>query len=573
AGHTPHRPYVDAVTLRCDKCGGEMRRVADVGNPWLDAGIVSFSTLRYRTDRDYWRQWYPAHWISESFPGQFRNWFYSLLAMAAVIDKTPPFLENFSYATLYAEDGTPMHKSAGNMIEFNEAADKMGVDVMRWMYCASKPENNLLFGYGHADDVRRQFLLPLWNAYNFFVSYARLDGWEPPAAGYDPGVPEGPTPQSDALLDRWILARINQVVGEVTRTLEASDPYGATMALEPFIDDLTNWYIRRSRRRFWKSEHDADKQTAYATLYYVLVRLCKLLAPFTPFVTEVIYRNLVLGTQPEARESVHHCDWPVADATVIDQGLLDQMALARRVAALGLGARGSANIKVRQPLAKAYVFVSEGAATSRASLTGEPLAIVADELNVKELEFVTDEARLVTYRLVADGKVLGKKLGARFPAVRAAVAALEPTAHARRLRAGQPIEVVVEGETIVLAPEEVIIDTQAAPGLTVAVDKGVTVAIDAQITDGLRREGLVRDLVRQVQSLRKDADYALDDRIVVGLLGLNDDLRAAVDAYGEYLRQETLCTALLTAEDEFAWDKREALKLGGITVEVAVRRA
>ncbi len=578
AGHTPHRPYVDAVTLRCDECGGEMRRVTDVGNPWLDAGIVSFSTLRYRTDPDYWRQWYPAHWISESFPGQFRNWFYSLLAMAAVIDKTPPFLENFSYATLYAEDGTPMHKSAGNMIEFNEAADKMGVDVMRWMYCASKPENNLLFGYGHADEVRRQFLLPLWNVYNFFVSYARLDGWEPAAAGHDPGVPEGPTPHSDALLDRWILARINQVVLDVTRTLEASDPYGATMALEPFIDDLTNWYIRRSRRRFWKSEHDADKQTAYATLYYVLVRLCKLLAPFTPFVTEVIYQNIVVGTQPGARESVHHCDWPVADEAAIDKPLLEQMALARRVAALGLGARGSANIKVRQPLAKAYVYVSEGAATSRADLTGEPLAIVADELNVKALEFVTDEARLVTYRLVADGKVLGKKLGARFPAVRAAVAALDPTANARLLRAGQPIAVVVDGETIALVPDEVIVNTDPAPGLAVAVEKGVTVAIDAQITDDLRREGLVRDLVRQVQSLRKNADYALDDRIVVGLLGLNDDLRAAVEAYGDYLRQETLCTTLLMDDDApgmggAPWDKREALKLGATTVEVAVRRA
>ncbi len=175
-----------------------MSRIPDVGNPWLDAGIVSFSTLRYRTDPDYWRAWYPAHWISESFPGQFRNWFYSLLAMATVVDSSPPFLQNFSYATLLAEDGRPMHKSWGNSIEFNEAADKMGVDVMRWLYCAHKPENDLLFGYNRGDEARRSFLIPLWNAYSFLATYANLDGWSPPHAGggegFDPACPEGPTP-------------------------------------------------------------------------------------------------------------------------------------------------------------------------------------------------------------------------------------------------------------------------------------------------------------------------------------------------------------------------------------------
>ena len=188
-----------------------MQRIADVANPWLDAGIVSFSTLRYRTDRDYWRAWYPAHWISESFPGQFRNWFYSLLAMATVLEDSPPFLECFGYATLMAEDGRAMHKSWGNSIEFNEAASRMGVDVMRWLYCAHKPENNLLFGYQRADEVRRQFLIPLWNMYHFFVTYANLDGWEPGHEGFDPAVPEGPTPASDNPLDTWILARLNQV--------------------------------------------------------------------------------------------------------------------------------------------------------------------------------------------------------------------------------------------------------------------------------------------------------------------------------------------------------------------------
>ena len=177
AGHTPHRPFIDAVKVACPKCGGQMNRIPDVGNPWLDAGIVSFSTLQYRTNPDFWRSWYPAHWISESFPGQFRNWFYSLLAMATVVDNTPPFLENFGYATLLAEDGRPMHKSWGNSIEFNEAADKMGVDVMRWLFASHISETDLLFGYKRGDEVRRQFLIPLWNIYSFFVTYANLDGW------------------------------------------------------------------------------------------------------------------------------------------------------------------------------------------------------------------------------------------------------------------------------------------------------------------------------------------------------------------------------------------------------------
>ncbi|MGE5222714.1 MAG: class I tRNA ligase family protein, partial [Omnitrophica WOR_2 bacterium] len=188
AGHTPHRPYIDAVKIKCPECGVLMNRIPDVGNPWLDAGIVPFSTLRYRYDREYWRKWYPARWISESFPGQFRNWFYSLLAMATVLDHTPPFLENFGYATLLAEDGRPMHKSWGNAIEFIEAADRMGVDVMRWMFCSHKPENDLVFGFTGGDETRRQFLIPLWNVYSFFVTYARLDGWEPAQADFNPGI-------------------------------------------------------------------------------------------------------------------------------------------------------------------------------------------------------------------------------------------------------------------------------------------------------------------------------------------------------------------------------------------------
>ncbi len=542
-GHTPHRPYIDAIKVECTQCRGVMSRIPDVGNPWLDAGIVSFSTLRYRHDRGYWFKWYPAHWISESFPGQFRNWFYSLLAMATVIDQSPPFLENFGYATLFAEDGRPMHKSSGNAIEFNDAADKMGVDVMRWLYCAQKPENNLLFGYSRADEVRRRFLIPLWNVFNFFVTYANLDGWEPPREGFLPGEPEGATPSSDNSLDRWVLSRINQVTSRCAESLENSDAYNATAAVESFLDELTNWYVRRSRRRFWKSEQDADKRSAYATLYHVLVKLTKLLAPLTPFVTEVMYQNLVCSVRPNAYASVHHCDWPQVDEAAVDGELLEQMSLARRVASLGLGARGTANIKVRQPLAKAMAYVGD----VKAKLTHELVAIVADELNVKEFEFVEREGRLVSYRLLPDNKLLGPKFGPRFPKVRAALTGADTAMVVKRVRAGLAVELEVDGDRVELAPDEVLIQTQPAEGLAVTADKGVTVAVDAVITPELRAEGLAREVVRRVQNMRKDADFNIEDRITTWYVA-QDELADVMVVWGDYIQAETLSTELVAGE-------------------------
>jgi len=530
-GHTPHRPWVDAVHIACTKCGAEVSRIPDVGNPWLDAGIVSFSTLQYRTDRDYWRQWYPADFISESFPGQFRNWFYSLLAMATVLENSPPFKTCFGYALLLGEDGREMHKSWGNMIEFNEAADRMGVDVMRWLYCRQKPENNLLFGYGKADEVRRQFLLPLWNVYSFFVTYANIDGWTPATSNQQPA--------SSIQLDRWILARLNQVVARVTDCLDNYDAYGATLAVEPFLDDLTNWYVRRSRRRFWKSEQDADKNAAYATLHQVLTTICRLLAPFVPFVTEAMYQNLVRSVDQDAPESVHHTDWPVADEAAVDADLLARMALARQVAGLGRSARESAGIKLRQPLARALVHLEPGVG----ELDGELVALVRDELNVKRVEFVEDAGDLVTYRLLPDNRVLGPRFGKRFPAVRAALAALDLVAAVRRLRAKLPLRLEVEGEELALAPEEVLVREEPREGLTVASERGVTVAVDTVLTPELVAEGLAREVVRRLQNLRKEAGFNLDDRIVTTYQAYGE-LAEAIEAWRDFIAAETLSLEL-----------------------------
>ncbi len=547
-GRTPHRPHIDAVKITCTECNGLMSRIPDVGNPWLDAGIVSFSTLGYRDDPEYWHKWYPAHWISESFPGQFRNWFYSLLAMATVLDNSPPFLENFGYASLYAEDGREMHKSWGNAIEFNEAADKMGVDVMRWLYCAHKPENNLLFGYNRAEETRRRFLIPLWNLYSFLTTYASLDGWTPshPKSGngtFDPGTPEGPTPQSDNPLDRWILARLNQVVARLTDALTNSDAYVGTLALEALVDDLSNWYVRRSRRRFWKSEHDSDKDTAYATLYHVMVKLICMLAPYIPFVTEVMYQNLVRGIYPDAYESIHHTDWPEVNETVIDEKLVEQMDLARRTASLGLSARSNAGIKVRQPLSKVMVFVKEG----WAELSSDLIDIVADELNVKAFEFVEEAESLVTYRVLPNNKLLGPKFGADFPKVRAALAALDPSDVAAKVAAEEPVVIEVDGKSVELTPDEVLVNTEGAEGLATAEDKLLTVAIDTNITPELKSEGLAREIVRRIQAQRKNADFNIEDRITTWYVA-EGDLVKVFEAWADYIQAETLTTELVAGQ-------------------------
>jgi isoleucyl-tRNA synthetase len=561
-GHTPHRPWVDAVRIACPACGAEVSRIEDVGNPWLDAGIVSFSTLQYRTDPGYWQRWFPADWISESFPGQFRNWFYSLLAMATVLENKPPFLSCFGYATLLAEDGREMHKSWGNAIEFNEAADQMGVDVMRWLYCRQKPENNLLFGYSRADEVRRQFFIPLWNVYSFFVTYARIDKWRPGSRDAGSELES----KNRTMLDRWILGRLNEVIAQVSDRLENYDAYAATLALEPFLDDLTNWYVRRSRRRFWKSEQDADKGAAYSTLYQVLTTLCRLLAPLVPFVTEVMYQNLVCSVDPEALESVHHTSWPEARLETVDEDLLSSMALARQVVALGHSARNSRNVKLRQPLTAAMIHREAGAA----GLDEELLALIQDELNVKQVQFVDDPSDLVAYRLLPDNKVLGPRFGKRFPALRAALLDLDPLNAVKRLRAGLPLQLEVEGDEVELSPQEVLVQENPREGLAVASERGVTVAVDVVVTAELAAEGLAREVVRRIQNLRKEAGFNLDDRIVTGYQA-EGELAVAIEAWRDFIAAETLSVefeAGLPDEEGFAGDDR----IDGDPVKFNIRR-
>ncbi|HYI23976.1 MAG TPA: isoleucine--tRNA ligase, partial [Thermomicrobiales bacterium] len=313
-GHTPHRPWIDEVEIACSGCGETVKRIADVGNVWLDAGIVALSTLNYRHDRDYWREWYPADMISESFPGQFRNWFYALLAESVALTGEAPFRNVFTYALMRDEKGEEMHKSKGNAIWFDDAAEVIGVDTMRWLFATVTPSNNMGFGYNVTDEVRRRFILPLWNSYSFFITYARIDGWTPQT---------DPIPLAErSLLDRWIISRSNELIQTVRESLDGYDIASGARAIEHFVvEELSNWYIRRNRRRFWKPDSDADKAAAYDTLHEALVTVAKLLAPFLPFVSEEMYQNLVRSMDDRATLSVHLADYPVANETDIDRSL------------------------------------------------------------------------------------------------------------------------------------------------------------------------------------------------------------------------------------------------------------
>lgn len=394
-GHTPHKPWVDEVKIKCSKCGELASRVPDVGNPWLDAGIVPFSTLGYRTQRDSWKEWFPADFITESFPGQFKNWFYSLLTMSTVLEKTNPFKTVLGHATVKDEKGEEMHKSKGNAIEFIEAAEKMGVDVMRWIYVRQNSELNLNFGYGIADETRRRFHLILWNIYNFFVTYANLDRWE-----------EGKVGEA-SILDKWILSRMHQMIGAVTESLLRYDAFTASGEIEEFVNDLSTWYVRRSRDRVGPTvEEGPDKLAFYQTMNMVLVTLVKILAPFIPFITEEVYKNL---TQ---KESVHLADWPEKDKALVDSTLEEQMALVRKICEQAHALRKKEGIKVRQPLSKlVYKGRLPMIKLASMSLPSELASLIASEVNVKEVilgaekgEFAVELDMVLTPELEVEGK-------------------------------------------------------------------------------------------------------------------------------------------------------------------------
>lgn len=593
SGHTPHRPWIDKVKIRNPQTGNLMTRVPDVGNPWLDAGIVPFSTMQYNTERRTWQSWYPADLVLECFPGQFRNWFYAMLSMATMMDNSPPFRTLFGHRLVMNEDGKPMHKSDGTAIWFEEAAEQLGVDTMRWMYLAQNPAVDLRFGKRHpdkpvtletpegpiaqtaegaptcevvsrpADEIRRQVLIPLWNTYAFFVNYARLDAFDPSA---EP-VPIAERPE----IDRWILSNLQALAETANREMQAFNTAAFLRDATAFIDDLSNWYVRRNRRRFWRSRTagDRDKLAAYQTLYTVLVTLTKLLAPIIPFVTERMYRKLVAGASglgDAAPESVHLCAYPVADAALRDPALSERMGLAQLVVNLGHALREQAAQRVRQPLPELrFACASPAQRAAIESLTD----VIREELNVKQITGCDNLDDLVHYNYKPNLKTLGPRFGKGLAAISKALPAVDPQVLAP-LRRGESVTLSLDGADYLLAPEDVLISTQQAADWVAADDRGVQIALSLVITPELKREGMARDFVRQVQQLRKDADLEIENRIRVSYAAEDAETLAAITEWDDYIRSETLADSLSRAERAPAGVK-DAL-LGEVTAPVWIEK-
>ncbi|MBI3461869.1 MAG: isoleucine--tRNA ligase [Planctomycetes bacterium] len=568
--HSAHRPWVDLVKIHCSKCGGTASRIPDVGNPWLDAGIVPFSTMKYNTDREYWQQWFPADFITECFPGQFRNWFYALLAMSTMMEQRAPFRVLLGHALVRDEHGEEMHKSKGNAIWFDDAAEQMGVDVMRWLYCRQNPTQNLNFGYTPGREVERQVFNTLWNSYAFFVNYARLDEFDPAT----PPVPFSERPE----IDRWILSNLQSLVQTARVAFQAFDTPAVVRPAEQFIESLSNWYIRRSRPRFWRSRNadDRDKLAAYQTLYEVLVTLCKLLAPIIPFLTERVYQNLIIRPSSQHLgsasvgslpcESVHHCNYPEPQYELQDSTLSFQMEVVKDVVAAAHAMREQAGHRVRQPLAELCVAVGNGDGIAQA--LDRMRSLVMEELNVKSLKLVENLNDLSSLTAKANFGVLGPRLGKEVQKVAASIARAS-TDVVRKLQSGLSVTFECDGQTYEVWPAEVAIQETVQAGWILGQAGHLRVALKTTLTPELRREGLARDVVRHIQQLRKDTGLNIEDRIEVAYRTESAELLEAIEEWRSYVMPETLCTNLVNGS--FGLTAKE-VQLGQSKLGLELRR-
>jgi isoleucyl-tRNA synthetase len=521
------RPWIDRVPVRCEQCGEPVQRIDEVGDVWLDAGIVPFSTLGWQNDtwvpggngtgaarglttadlpdHAYWEKWFPADWVSE-MREQIRLWFYSQLFMSVVLTGTAPFRKVLGYEKMLDETGREMHGSWGNTITVEDAFARMGADVMRWQYCAQPPDRNLLFGFGPAQEIKRK-LLTLWNSVSFFVDYANIATFTPSFDALEPS-PSAP-------LDRWLVERTHAFVVDARDRYEAYRVDEVMTLFETYLDDLSNWYIRRSRRRFW--DEDAD---AFATLWYALVQLLRVLAPVMPFLADHLWRNLV----PGGPESVHLAPWP--EVAEPDRALLAEIDEVRRVVALAHQARATSGFKLRQPLRRLVVEGANGASRHAEE--------IADEVRTKAVEFGTVEAQL---NVKPNLPVLGPRLGKELRTIQ------------EKLRAGD-FEELDGGRFRVagheLEPNEVLVERSGAEGYAVASDAGLTVALDTTLDDELLLEGRAFDLIRTVNQLRKDEGYELTDRI---LLSVPESERGVVEVHGDWIAREVLAVSIAVSGD------------------------
>jgi isoleucyl-tRNA synthetase len=545
-----HRPYIDEVTVECEKCGGEMRRVESVIDTWYDSGAMPFAQFHYPFENvAEFEERFPADYICEA-QDQTRGWFYTLLAESTLLFDRSSYRNCVCLGLILDPEGQKMSKSRGNVVDPWDVIAAHGADAFRWYYLtAQQPWSGYRFSVDTVGESVRQFLLTLWNTYSFWVLYANAENLGPadfaPAA---PGRGSNPESISDLFgvagaeeaaddLDRWALSRLQATVATVRERMDEFDCTAAGRAISEYIEELSNWYVRLSRRRFW----DGDR-AAFATLRHCLLETAALLAPFIPFLADEIHRNLaggVLGQTGELHDSVHLRDFPAVDPELADPALETGMEAVRLTVELGRAARAQAKAKVRQPLRRAVIVANDAEREAIEARAG----LVTAELNVKELDFVTDEGELVSYTAKPNYRALGPRFGKKMPQVAAAVAALDAAHVAAVLADGGEIGIAIDGVDHTLGPDDVTLALQPLDGYEVEAEAGHAVALQLELDDELRREGLAREIVHAVQIARKEAGLEITDRIALGLGG-DEDLLAAARAHEDYLAGEVLATSV-----------------------------
>ena len=524
-----HRPFIDAVTIKCSECGGEMKRVSEVIDCWFDSGSMPFAQWHYPFEnKELFDSQFPANFISEGVD-QTRGWFYSLMAISTLIFDCAPYKNVLVLGHVLDKDGQKMSKSKGNAVDPFEALEEYGADAIRWyFYSNSAPWlPNRFFGDAVIEG-QRKFMGTLWNTYAFYVLYANIDGFDPTGYTLDKS--------TLSVMDKWILSKLNSTVKAVDGYLGTYKVTEATRVLEDFVDELSNWYVRRSRERFWVKDMPTDKVNAYLTLYTSLVTIAKLSAPMIPFMTEEIYRNLVCSVDKSAPVSIHLCDFPVADESLIDKSLEENMDEVVKVVVLGRACRNAANIKNRQPVAKMYVKSDR---TPDATF----IPVIAEELNVKTVEFTDSVREFTTYSFKPQLRTVGPKYGKYLGQIKNLLLELDGNAAMDELEANGALKLNIPEADVALTKEDLLIEMTKKEGFESLSDKGITVVIDKNLTPELIEEGNVREIISKIQTMRKDSGFEVMDRIRVAFSG-NETVLAIANRNAAEICEETLADSV-----------------------------
>ena len=549
-----HKPYVDNIKLRCEKCGGEMKRVPEVIDCWFDSGSMPFAQLHYPFEnKEAFEQNFPADFISEAID-QTRGWFYTLMAISTLLFDKSPYKNVVVLGHVQDEKGIKMSKHKGNVIAPMDILNDQGSDAVRWyFYSNSAPWLPNRFSAKNVSEAQRKFLGTLWNTYCFYVLYANIDEFDPTKYNL--------CDLNLTVMDKWILSKLNNVVKTVDDYLNEYKITEATRAMNEFVDELSNWYVRRSRSRFWASELTDDKICAYMTLYTVLVEFAKVSAPFIPFMTEEIYQNLVRSVDENALESIHMCDFPKYDEKYNFAEIEQEMDAIRKVVILGRAARNEANIKNRQPLSKLFIQTDN-------KINADYVNIILEELNIKDVELTKDASGFISYNFKPQMRTMGPKYGKLMRPIFDEIAKMDGAEVMETLNSDKPICLNVQGTDVEVFKDDVLIDTQQKDGFVSASDAGFTVVLDTNLTDELIEEGFVREIISKIQTMRKDSGFEVTDRISVVFDG-SDKIAKIFAANDAEIKSQTLADSIDAgdAKDGKNWN------VNGEKVDIAIQKA